>query len=424
MTIQGPFKFSANVQKTALKHVIRLGGPLVHPRMFISNTFDVGKKAKCSPLMILASQCGYRLGNTFQTLEKAIILLKWGVKISCRDLDGNTVLHRVLCCDRRYTKFHGLRPFLEPGELLKVFIAAGADIYALNNAGRSASRTARNFGREKEWSEALRFCGLDPEEVMAQTMPKYKPYMGPRHTSTLTFDEYCRTWDEDIWAEKMSWDHEAGSEKNEDRAYGPGLKKYYWEKEQRWGRRYLKRRKREMKEEAKARRKAEAGRSHAVRGDCCCSDHDSPKASGNMEGEDESETEDSSDDSTEYSSDLPLETWGYSSSDDSDDDFGDELGGRPHDIQECPSEARDETELSTAMDSATHINSASTAFEVTDYGSIDNDTQWQPVDPLLYAEDTQSRADSWRSAATEERKNEDEPIQTAIYFLDLYGASY
>ncbi|KUJ18790.1 uncharacterized protein LY89DRAFT_717327 [Mollisia scopiformis] len=414
------FSVPTNVQTTTLKYAIRLGGPLVHPRMLISDSDTRHGGAKCSPLMILASESGYRATDILHILEKAIILLKWGVEISCRDLNGNTVLHRVLCCHRRYTICHGLRPFLEPGELLKIFIAAGADIYALNNAGRSASRTARNFGREKEWSEALQFCGFDPEEVMAQTMPKYKPYMGPRHTPTLTFGEYCRTWDEEKWAEKMSWDHEADSGKNEDGAYEPGLKEYYWEKGQRWGRRERKQRKMIMKREAKARSKAEAGSSHAIGGDCCCNEHDFPKAPDNMEDEDESENEDSTDDFTEYSSDYPLETWGYSSGDDS----GDDLAGGHYYEQECPSEARDDTDHSIAMDSAEHITSASTASKVTDYGSINNDTQWQPMDPPLYADEAQSRAGSWRYTTMEGRRNEDEASMNGVNFFQKVEAPF
>ena len=104
----------------------------------------------------------------------------------------------------------------EPGELLKVFIAAGADIYALNNRGYSASRIAMKYGRKREWLEALEFCGFESKEVMNQTIPKYKQYTGRRQISKLTFQEYYQTWDERKWDEKMTKLEEAYMSKDED----------------------------------------------------------------------------------------------------------------------------------------------------------------------------------------------------------------
>jgi hypothetical protein len=155
------------------------------------------------PLLELANYSGYGYTDSFHILEKVIILLKWGVGISCRDSEGNTVLHKVLSSYRRNPLNHS-RSRKEPGELLKVFIAAGADVYALNKSGHSASRISREYGREEEWSIALDFCGFDFKEVMNQTMPKYNPYPGPRQTSKFTFEEYYRQWDEKEWAEKMA----------------------------------------------------------------------------------------------------------------------------------------------------------------------------------------------------------------------------
>jgi hypothetical protein len=157
-----------------------------------------------SPMLFLASISGYDTSDVVTVLEKAILLLHWGVEISCHDCLGNTVLHRILDNRRHsYGGRHGIRPYKEPGELLKVFIAAGADVYALNSAGRSASRTARNYGREEEWSEALESCGFNSKEVVRQTMPRYLEYTGPRQVSKLTFEEYYQTWDEEEWEEKM-----------------------------------------------------------------------------------------------------------------------------------------------------------------------------------------------------------------------------
>lgn len=166
-------------------------------------------------MIVLASYCGYGYGATYQILEKAIILLKWGVEVSCKDSEGDTVLHKALNSDRERPMYHS-RSKNEPGELLKVFIAAGADIYALNNRGYSASRTARKYGRKREWLEALEFCGFDSKEVMNQTISKYKQYPGRRQTSKLTFQEYYQTWDEKMWDEKMTKLEEAYMSKDGD----------------------------------------------------------------------------------------------------------------------------------------------------------------------------------------------------------------
>lgn len=392
--------------------------------MIISNSVYSPGLAKCSPLIILASSPGYTFWDYFHILEKAIILIRWGVDVSCTDVNGNTVLHRILCCRRSYYDHHGLRPFLEPGELLKVFIAAGADIYALNNTGRSASRIARNFGREKEWIEALQFCGFDPQEIMTQTVTKYTPYMGPRQTSRLTFDEYCKTWDEKQWAQKMSWKDEADeSDIYEDETYtpAPGLKQYYWEKKQRWSRRYQrlwKRDERNMRREARAKSKVRGESFYTVGEYCPCSDHDSANALESIEEiyEDESESEDLSDDSTECSSNFPFEARGYSSGDDSGDDFA---GGHYYNWREegISSESKDEIDHSITRDSAEHIIPASTAPEVTSDNSTNNDIEWQPMDPTLFTDETQSRASSWRYAAMEETRNEEVASMNGVDFF-------
>jgi hypothetical protein len=105
-----------------------------------------------------------------------------------------------------------MRAHREPGELLKVFIAAGADVYALNSAGRSPSRVARNCGRKKEWFKALEFCGLDAREVWMCSMEKNKEYDGPRQTSKLSFEEYYQKWERTGKAKWQSRFDEVGSD--------------------------------------------------------------------------------------------------------------------------------------------------------------------------------------------------------------------
>ena len=105
-----------------------------------------------------------------------------------------------------------------------MFIAAGVDVYALNSAGRSASRTAKIYGQEEEWSEALESCGFNSKEVVRQTMPRHLEYTRARQVSKLTFAEYYQTWDEEKWEEKMGtgrfWCEENETQSEEEREEG------------------------------------------------------------------------------------------------------------------------------------------------------------------------------------------------------------
>jgi hypothetical protein len=129
--------------------------------------------------MSLADMCGYITGDVIDVVDKAILLIKWNVDISCKDAGGNTPLHRVLMSERLHERlakqerlYEGTRCFLsrrEPGELLIVFITAGVDIYTKNEAGQTPSTIAHLLGREKEWAGTFEFCGYDSKEVMQRS---------------------------------------------------------------------------------------------------------------------------------------------------------------------------------------------------------------------------------------------------------------
>jgi hypothetical protein len=136
-------------------------------------------------LILLANHCGCNCIESIHVLEKAIVLLKWGVEISCEDTHGNTVLHTIL--ERSRAKPITLikernRVRKEPGELLKVFIAAGADVYALNKAGFSASKMLGSVGERKNGHKHSNFVDLirrrlwnKPCEYMGNTLGRVRP---------------------------------------------------------------------------------------------------------------------------------------------------------------------------------------------------------------------------------------------------------
>jgi hypothetical protein len=147
------------------------------------------------------------MGEAIDIVEKAILLLQRGADISCRDNDGDTVLHTLLACDRYHERisesealkrnFMGLTlkswrlSITEPLELLKAFITAGADVYATNDKGETPSLFAWDYGRE-EWIEALDFCGYDTEQVLAHAERGLHECSCDRQSSKLSFQEFCQ----------------------------------------------------------------------------------------------------------------------------------------------------------------------------------------------------------------------------------------
>ena len=163
----------------------------------ISKTFS----GKCSALTALAKRCGYFAGEAMDVVDKAILLLNRKANISCRDENGNTVLHTALRSLRlhdfvskhragyqRRTQAWDLS-FTAPRDLLAVFITAGADVYTTNNAGKTPSMVAWEYGREGEWIEALELCGYDSQEVLTSCI--HRP-IRVHQTAKLSFDEYCK----------------------------------------------------------------------------------------------------------------------------------------------------------------------------------------------------------------------------------------
>jgi hypothetical protein len=161
----------------------------------ISNTF-VGKG---SALTALAHLCGYSTVATIDVVDKAILLLNRKANISCRDENGDTVLHTALKSLRlhdrvlKHTRSPGVTrawdlSFTAPRDLLAVFITAGADVYTTNNAGKTPSMVAWEYGREGEWIEALELCGYDFQEVLRSCI--HRPTC-VHQTAKLSFHEYC-----------------------------------------------------------------------------------------------------------------------------------------------------------------------------------------------------------------------------------------
>jgi hypothetical protein len=136
-----------------------------------------------SPLFYLAKTCRYPFSVTFEVIEKAILLLRFGADITYLDEQTNNILHCILQAtpdDRligRETQAETLMTaicncgrcnakFWNPRQLLEAAVSKGANIYAINEFGKTPTMIAEKYNRDKEWAKALEACGIDVNEVM------------------------------------------------------------------------------------------------------------------------------------------------------------------------------------------------------------------------------------------------------------------
>ncbi|PMD31691.1 hypothetical protein L207DRAFT_519052 [Hyaloscypha variabilis F] len=198
---QGNFWITAFMQAVeygsflSLQIMLEFGDPFFNLND-ICNTWS----GKCSALTVLARDCGYDTSEIIDVVDKAILLLSRKANISCRDENGDSVLHTVLRSQRLHdsvlkqsTSYQGRAQAWElsltaPRDLLAVFITAGADVYTTNNADETPSVVAREYGRVGEWIEALALCGYDFQEVLSSCV--HRPTC-VYQTAKLSFHEYC-----------------------------------------------------------------------------------------------------------------------------------------------------------------------------------------------------------------------------------------
>jgi hypothetical protein len=202
--------------------MIKLGEPFISPTM----TFQHGRRYDY-PLARLADFCGSEVKFNSETVEKAILLLKWKSNISYHDNFGNTLLHLLLRCEQvdqnkdwEFNKLELNHSLRTQRELLIVFITAGADVYAINHYGETPSILARTYGREKRWIKALTFCGYDYSDVIsAQPDGDLHDPNRVRQTSKLSLEEYCQRRQDYRWFVEEATDDENDSSEDEESDY-------------------------------------------------------------------------------------------------------------------------------------------------------------------------------------------------------------
>jgi hypothetical protein len=207
VSIVHPSKFHIalnNRYQSALEQMINLGDPFISPKSTIK---PYGREIP--PLIFFAFRSGGGRANEIQTVDKAIFLLKRKADISCRDYNGDTVLHALLKSLRDYERPEPVEEksiylsLTQPKQLLMVFMTAGADVCAINDKGETPSTIAQKYGKEDEWTEALTLCGYDPEVVFAQSNSALHDPPRIPLTPKLSFEQFCQNRQEHLEYKKI-----------------------------------------------------------------------------------------------------------------------------------------------------------------------------------------------------------------------------
>jgi hypothetical protein len=165
----------ANFSQADLKNTLLFGWPFIESSTKIYNW-------QKSSLLRLAGHCRYPFIFDFEILEKEMLLLQLGADITFLDEENNNVLHHILKADpdnyiegkerQAETLMMNIchcnrcnARFREPRQFLKAAITKDADIYAINDDGKTPTWMAEEYNHEEEWAKALEDCGIDIVKV-------------------------------------------------------------------------------------------------------------------------------------------------------------------------------------------------------------------------------------------------------------------
>ena len=125
--------------------------------------------------------------------------------MKAKDSGGNTCLHLVFdhpfpsgrCwCDDAHKVW---RYQCRTKDIVILMITAGADVCAVDGKGKSVSDVAIRSRQQTLWTEALKYCGIDIRDVLAQSEhdPAHSTALSPEYgqpprsvTSKLSLEEY------------------------------------------------------------------------------------------------------------------------------------------------------------------------------------------------------------------------------------------
>ena len=165
-----------------MKALIDIGEPFIS----LESTGDSNTTATI-PLHVLAHYHYMGWGSNCQIPDKVALLLSRGANVDARNHRGETCLHVVFhhfaSDDRPRWYDVGSRTQLYLSESIDILIlmcSAGADVCAVDDQGRSVSDAAFNSGQEVVWTKALKYCGIDINDVLA------RPNVDPAKSTALS----------------------------------------------------------------------------------------------------------------------------------------------------------------------------------------------------------------------------------------------
>ena len=152
-----------------LKALIDIGEPFIS----LESTGDNNTTATI-PLHVLAHCHCMGWGENCQTPDKIVLLLSRGANVEARNHRGETSLHvgfsNPFIHEHPGWWYDEDQPYLlEIIDILILMISAGADVCAIDDQGRSVSDAALDSGQQVAWTKALKYCGIDINDVLARS---------------------------------------------------------------------------------------------------------------------------------------------------------------------------------------------------------------------------------------------------------------
>ena len=166
-----------------MKALIDIGEPFIS----LESTGDSSPFATI-PLHLIADSHSGGWAENCQIPDKIALLLSRGANVEARNDRGETSLHVVFSNHSTlgtnigwYDKEAALQRHLsESIDILVLMCSAGADVCAIDDQGRSVSDAAFDAGQEVAWTKALKYCGIDVNDVRA------RPNVDPARSTALS----------------------------------------------------------------------------------------------------------------------------------------------------------------------------------------------------------------------------------------------
>ena len=172
-----------------MKALLDLGQPFISLECHSDNSDN--SPIEGIPLLLLAQIHSTKLSRNPQISDKIALLLSRGANVKATNALGKSCLHltwlhhrhdKDSCWSRDGEKVR--RHLCRTIDIAILMISAGADVCAIDEEGWSVSDIAKQSGQQALWTEALKYCGIDIKDVLAQrnSNPAYSTALSPEYS--------------------------------------------------------------------------------------------------------------------------------------------------------------------------------------------------------------------------------------------------